>query len=135
MFSKNSDPIDNYLQLQKEAQAIGEADKHQHDKAHKKEHAGVHWKQVGRIGKKQPKFFTKDLVCDCPKTDVNKSNFDQRRFTLKALAKIDLENKNRSPGQDRVDKMPLELRAILNVDPEDGNKIYKLMGLSNKQFL
>ena len=66
---------------------------------------------------------------------MNKSNFDERRYTLKALAKIDLENKNRSPGQDRVDKMPLELRAILNVDPEDGNRIYKLMGLSNKQFL
>ena len=31
--------------------------------------------------------------------------------------------------------MPLELRAILDVDPEEDNKIYKLMGQTNKQFL
>lgn len=31
--------------------------------------------------------------------------------------------------------MPLELRSILDIDPEEENCIYKLMGLSKKQFL
>lgn len=72
MYSKNADPIDNYFQLQKAAATICEDEKHQHHKAHKKEHATVHWKQVAKVGKKEPLFFTKDLMCDCPKTDINK---------------------------------------------------------------
>jgi hypothetical protein len=31
--------------------------------------------------------------------------------------------------------MPLELRSIIDVDPEEGNRLYKLMGLTDTQFL
>ena len=31
--------------------------------------------------------------------------------------------------------MPLELRTIIDVDPEDENRLYKLMGLTNGQYL
>ena len=31
--------------------------------------------------------------------------------------------------------MPLELRTIIDVDPEEGNRLYKLMGLTNSQYL
>ena len=40
-----------------------------------------------------------------------------------------------SPQQTKIDKMPLELRAILDVDPEEQNCIYKLLGYTKKLFM
>ena len=35
----------------------------------------------------------------------------------------------------KIHKMPLELRLILDVDPDEQNRIYRLMGLTSLLFL
>lgn len=39
MFSKNTDPIDNYLELQEKTNIMKEKEEHAHHEAHKRTHA------------------------------------------------------------------------------------------------
>jgi hypothetical protein len=65
MFSKNTDCLDNYFELQHKTKELKEKEAHSHHDAHKKEHAKVHWKKIVKKVKIQPKLYSKEKS-ECP---------------------------------------------------------------------
>lgn len=82
-----------------------------------------------------PVFFSKHDPKPCPKSSLNEKTFEERQDKLTALSQIARKEEKNSPAQERISKMPLELRTIIDVDPDEGNRLYKLMGLTNGQYL
>jgi hypothetical protein len=80
-------------------------------------------------------FYSKIDPQPCPKTSLNEETHAERLDTLVGLSAIARRDEKNSPAQDKINKMPLELRSIIDVDPEEGNRLYKLMGLTDSQFL
>ena len=54
---------------------------------------------------------------------------------MQAIEEINVKKANEDHAKLKIHKMPLELRLILDVDPEESNKIYRLMGLTSLLFL
>lgn len=54
---------------------------------------------------------------------------------MEAIQEINVKKENEDHAKLKIHKMPLELRLILDVDPEEQNKIYRLMGLTSLLFL
>jgi len=70
-----------------------------------------------------------------PETIYNRQVLKKREHQIQAIQEINQIKKNDDHSKLKINKMPLELRLILDVDPEEQNRIFRLMGLTSLLFL
>lgn len=71
----------------------------------------------------------------CPKQVVNEEAHALREKTWLALDELAEEATHVSPTSQKIANMPLQLRRLLDVDPEAEKTVYRLMGLTQNEYL
>ena len=72
-------------------------------------------------------FYSKDAKVQ-PKQANNKAYRDKLEQIKYAIDTINQKNKVISPSDEIIQKMPVELRALLSKDPNEQNKLFRLQG-------
>lgn len=164
-FSKAKDPIDQYNEINELAEVIGRKDAAEAHKRQKqllldpkaaeelkkpsKEQELKHFYEKRSVHVRTPRKFDQlkgqgnaDLFFDphkkdqkIPETYQNKEVLKKREYQMQAIQEINIRKGNEDHSKLKINKMPLELRLILDVDPEEQNRIYRLMGLTSLLFM
>lgn len=159
-FSKNKDPLDTYFEIKAQAKVVKEREEKDQEKRARHlskenltdvrkqelkkfyeerqiyERTPRKFNEIKGIGDKDKFYdFHKKTEQRIPESVQNEQRLKSREYELKALKELEMRQKLEDPAKNKINKMPLELRVILDVDPEDANKIYRLMGLNTQIFL